>query len=106
MPKIYELTFIVHPDLTEDERNQVVERVEGWIAAEDGEIIEASDWGRRRLEYPIQKQLEGYYTFMLVRLQPSVIAELERNMKIAEDILRFLVVHQVKPKKKKIAASE
>jgi small subunit ribosomal protein S6 len=89
----YELTYIIHPDVIGDSVTEVMERVEGWLKAGGGEVQKISDWGRRRLAYPIQNQREGHYIHLEVDLQPSEIYEVERNLKLSEQVLRHLLVH-------------
>jgi small subunit ribosomal protein S6 len=88
----YELTIIIHPDVAGEGVTAIVEKVGGWIEANDGKVTRVDDWGRRRLAYPIQKQREGHYTFFLVELPGSGVSELERNLGLSEEILRHLIV--------------
>jgi small subunit ribosomal protein S6 len=88
----YEFTFIVHPDVEDEGIAGVTERVSQFIADGGGQVTSVDHWGRRRLAYPIQKQTEGYYVLMQVQLDPKSIGELERNLKLTEEILRHLLV--------------
>ncbi|MFN2235446.1 MAG: 30S ribosomal protein S6 [Anaerolineales bacterium] len=87
----YELIFIVHPDLEETATNEVVERVQGWITEAGGKINKVDHWGKRRLAYPIRKQNEGQYFFLLVELNPTSVAEIERSLRFLEPVMRFLI---------------
>ncbi len=87
----YELIFIVHPDLEETATNEVVERVQGWITEAGGTINKVDPWGKRKLAYPIRKQNEGQYFFLLVQIDPTFVAELERNLRFMEPVMRFLI---------------
>ena len=87
----YELIFIVHPDLEETAANEVVEQVQGWITEADGTINKVDPWGKRKLAYPIRKQNEGQYFFLLVQIDPTFVAELERNLRFMEPVMRFLI---------------
>ena len=87
----YELIFIVHPDLEETATNEVVERVQGWITEAKGTINKVDPWGKRKLAYPIRKQNEGQYFFLLVQIDPTFVAELERNLRFMEPVMRFLI---------------
>ena len=87
----YELIFIVHPDLEETATNEVFERVQGWITEAGGTINKIDPWGKRKLAYPIRKQNEGQYFFLLVQIDPTFVAELERNLRFMEPVMRFLI---------------
>ena len=62
------------------------------IVEKNGEIIDVTEWGKRRFEYPINDKNEGYYTIVTFRADPEFPAELERNFNITDGILRALVV--------------
>lgn len=87
----YEVMFIVHPDLEESAFNDVVDRVQGWITGTDGKVSNVDIWGKRKLAYPIRNQREGRYVLMQAELDPSSCAELERNIRLTEPILRHLI---------------
>jgi len=87
----YELIFIVHPDLDETATNEVVERVKSWITEAGGTINKVTPWGKRKLAYPIRKQNDGQYFFFQVEMAPSFIAEMERNLRFQEPVMRFLI---------------
>jgi small subunit ribosomal protein S6 len=87
----YELIFIVHPDLDENAFKEIVERVSGWITEGGGQVLKADFWGKRQLAYPIKKHKEGQYVFLHTSMAPAFSAQLERNMRLTEPILRFLI---------------
>lgn len=92
----YEVTVILRPDIDEEARAQLVERVETWLhhgEAEDDKPV-ADHWGQRTLAYPIKKFTEGYYVFFQANLDSERIGEIERNMIYADDILRHLIVRK------------
>lgn len=88
----YELVYIVRPSADEQALAAVNERVEKFVAGTGGEITRRDDWGKRRLAYPIQKFTEGFYSVLQLKLPPTAVRELERSLKLTEDILRYLVV--------------
>lgn len=88
----YEIVFIVHPDLDENALNETVERVKGWIAAEGGEVTKVDLWGKRELAYPIRKRREGYYVLLESTMPGEAVARVERNLRIHEPIMRYLIV--------------
>ena len=88
----YEVIFIVHPDLDENALKGVVERVQSWITDSGGSIVKLDQWGKRRMAYSIRKQREGQYMFIEAQFAPSFSAELERNMRFLEPVMRFSIV--------------
>ncbi len=85
----YELILIVHPDLDENAFNEIVNRVKTWITDGGGEVSKTELWGKRRLAYPIRKQVEGQYVLLHTKVAPKFGAELERNLRFLEPVLRF-----------------
>ena len=92
----YEVTIIIQPQLEEDERKELIERVSELLApgAKDEEKPTVNEWGMRRLAYPIRKFTEGYYVLYEGSLDPDRIPEAERSMQYMEDILRYLIVRK------------
>jgi len=88
----YEFTFIAHPDVEDEGLTGVTEKVSQFITEGGGQITNVNHWGRRRLAYPIQKQKEGYYVLMQVQLDPKSLGELERKLKLTEEIIRYMLV--------------
>ena len=88
----YELTFIVHPDLDDDALNEVIDRVSSWVSDEDGEITNTELWGKRKLAYPIRKQLEGFYVVMQTKMTMTADSQLERNLSILEPVMRYSII--------------
>jgi len=87
----YEVVFIVNPDLDETALNSLVERVKAWITDAGGTVAKVDLWGRRRMAYIIRKQREGQYVLVQAQLAPSFTAELERNLRFLEPVMRFLI---------------
>lgn len=88
----YELTFIVRPDISEDDVNATVKQVQDVITGLGNQVVKLNRWGRRRLAYPIKNQREGHYVLFEVSIIPGTIGELERNLKFNDTILRYLLV--------------
>lgn len=102
----YELTYIVRPDLEEEAVPPVFETVSQLITTGGGTVDEPDVWGRRRLAYPIRNHSEGTFVLQRFQLPPDQITELERNLKLSEDVIRYLVVieevpRRIRKKKKK-----
>lgn len=95
----YETLFILHPELPEAQVRETIDRVRRLIESMGGEIAEMQDWGMRDLAYPIQKQPRGIYVLAQYAARPEVVKELERTMKLADEVLRFISVRAAQPKK-------
>jgi small subunit ribosomal protein S6 len=88
----YELVYIIQPELDSDATKAVDERIAQAISNNNGVIISSEIWGQRKLAYPISKYFEGYYILHNVQMPPSAVTEVERTMRLNEDIIRFLVI--------------
>jgi len=95
----YETLFILHPDLPEAQVRETIDRARRLIEGMDGQIAELQDWGMRDLAYPIRKQPRGTYVLVQYAARPDVVKELERTLKLADEILRFISVRQPEPHK-------
>jgi small subunit ribosomal protein S6 len=93
----YELMYILHPRLTSDEIEQAVERITGLITGAGGEIVSVDQWGRRRLAYPIDRNLEGYYVLTTYNADPSTGGPLEGQLNLSADVLRHLLIRGIIP---------
>ena len=88
----YELMTVFRPDLEDDALQAAVERLNGLIAARGGEVASSDAWGRRRLAYPIQDFRDGIYTVTKLKLDPMSADELERTLKLNDQIIRYLLI--------------
>lgn len=89
----YETMFILKPTLTPEETQARIEFFKSVITREGGEISAIEDWGVKQLAYRIDNKYDrGYYFVIYYKAPPSLIIELERNMRVTEDVLRFLIV--------------
>ena len=88
----YETLFVVKPTLTEEEIASTITKVKDVLAKEGAELVGTNDMGMRKLAYPVQKNDRGYYTVLFYKAEGTVISELERNLKISEDVIKFLTV--------------
>lgn len=88
----YELAIIVEPNTDEEGVTGVVERVSEQVKTIDGEVASVNVWGRRTLAYPIDNNREGTYVLFDLKMQPQSLVELERNLKLAEQIIRHMII--------------
>ncbi len=92
MTSRYEIGFIVTPEVSEDEVKKITESITTPITKAGGVIENLDEWGRKKMAFPIQKHLEGYYVFVLAEVDGSVVSTLERRMKQMEKVLRFITL--------------
>ena len=88
----YELLFILKPTLTDEEVKAKVDFVKEVITKNGGEIATVVEMGTRKLAYTIQRYERGTYFVIYYKAPPAILAELTRNIRITEDIIRFLSV--------------
>jgi small subunit ribosomal protein S6 len=87
----YELAFVVDPEVEDSSLPEIEEKVKGWVEASGGVISHVDRWGKRRLAYPIEKKNEGYYFILQLELPPRAGVEIEREMRLSEQILRYMI---------------
>jgi small subunit ribosomal protein S6 len=90
----YELAYILDPELDEESISTFEERFKGWVVAAGGTIKNVDSWGKRRLAYPVKKHNEGYYYFVQIDMPPQAGIELERDLRLSEQVLRFMISAQ------------
>lgn len=84
--------FILAPDLADDALSTATERVRSYVTARGGEVQSLEPWGRRRLAYPIQRFREGNYHIAHFTLGSEQALELDRNLKLNEQVIRHMIV--------------
>ena len=87
----YEALYILKPDLTEEQTAALVERFKS-VAEANGTVSEVNEWGKRRLAYPINDLMEGYYVLMTFTAAAAVPAELDRIFRITDGVMRSMIV--------------
>ena len=90
----YELVIIVTPDIDETATADVVEKVKSWITEVGGSIESFEEWGRQKLAYLVRNNKEGQYYLFNLKLEPTAVINLERNFRLQESILRFLIINR------------
>ena len=88
----YELALVVNAKLEDEARDAVVEQAKSYITRYNGTITDVEDWGKKRLAYEIQHMHEGFYYFIQFEAESDCPAELERHMRIMDNVLRYLIV--------------
>jgi small subunit ribosomal protein S6 len=90
--RIYEELFVVRPDVTDEEIDPFIEQLKQVITNAGGTVDKADKWGVRRLAYRVQKRQEGYYVLLQFTSGPEAVKELERRMRVADLVMKFLTV--------------
>ncbi len=88
----YETLFIIDRDLDESEINKTIESVQDVITTGGGNVLKVDIWGRRQLAYMIQKKQDGFYVLIYFEAPASLIVEMNRRYKLADAVLRYLVI--------------
>lgn len=88
----YETIYIARPDLTDDVMSKITSRYEQVITGNNGTILVSEDWGKRKLAYTISKHQRGHYIYLNYVGPAALVAEVERNLGLEDQLLRFLTV--------------
>ncbi len=86
----YEAMFLLHPDLSTENRESTVEKFSNIIKNDGGQIVNIDQWPLRKLAYKVQKQTQGYYVVMDFGAPGSAIEELTRNFRLDEGVMKFM----------------
>ena len=89
----YELMFIIDPALENEAKNATVEAVKG-IIENEGEVVDVDEWGLRKMAYQIQKKSEGYYVVVQFKAEPTLPKELDRRLRISDNVMRHIIVNK------------
>ena len=90
----YELAVAVSAKIEDDERAATIDKVKAYVERFGGQITNIDEWGKRRLAYEVQHMKEAFYYFIQFDAEPAAPAEIEDNIRIMENIVRFLCVRQ------------
>lgn len=90
LPNEYELVVILRPDIDDSQRKALLEKIEGVVTGTGAQLLIRDDWGSRKLAYPINKHSKGFYSLINFLGSPTVIDEIERQLRITEAVIRFL----------------
>jgi small subunit ribosomal protein S6 len=100
--RTYEVVIIVNPELDETAFKGAVEKVQGWITTSGGSVVKTDVWGKRRLAYVIEKHRDGQYALITAEFAPSFAAELERQLRFLEPVIRFMITVVDEPVKEQV----
>jgi small subunit ribosomal protein S6 len=89
---LYEHTFLVRQDATQAQVDALLEQFKGVITAGGGTVEKVENWGVRSLTYRMNKNRKAYFTFMNLQAPPAAVKEMERQMSLSEDVIRFMTI--------------
>jgi small subunit ribosomal protein S6 len=88
----YETVFISDPDLKDQTRSDLFDKVRNIIAKENGILLDFDEWGNKKLAYEIKKKLRGHYVCVKYGGTGDLVRELERNFRLSDDVLKFMTI--------------
>jgi len=92
MPRIYELMFIVRPDITDEDLDKLVSTLEGQITGAGGVVKNVERMGKRRLAYVVRKFRDGIYVLFTLEGEGELMKEVERRLRVTEPVIKFITV--------------
>jgi len=93
----YETLCILHPELPETRVKELTAWMQKILEGAQGTVVRVDEWGMRDLGFRLKKQRRGYYVRIEHDASPVALRELERNLRLSEDVLRFLSVRRAAP---------
>jgi small subunit ribosomal protein S6 len=95
----YETVFIARQDLSPAQVEDLTKLFTGFITAGGGKILKTESWGLRQLAYRINKNRKGHYVLIESETAPAALIEMERNIRLNEDVLRYMTLRLDEPTK-------
>jgi len=92
MNRIYEVMFIVRPDVADEDVDKLVSGFEATVQGSGGKVQKVEKMGKRRLAYMVQRFLDGNYVLLVVEGSGEMVHELERRLRVSEQVMKFLTV--------------
>jgi len=90
----YETLVLIHPEQGETGAKELTARIRSLIEHQNGTIGQVQEWGLRELAFPVEKQRRAFYVLFEYRATPAALAEVERNLKLTDAVMRFVSVRQ------------
>ena len=89
----YELVLIISPEVVDEKFDAVIDNISGFIARDGGIVSDVERWGKKRLAYPIENFIEGSYVLIRLKLGTTRNKELEVNLRVSDEVLRYLLIN-------------
>ena len=100
MDRLYEVMFIVRPDVVDEELDKLVAGFEATVTNGGGAIKNSEKLGRRKLAYTVRKFNDGNYVLLTIEANGTVVAELERRLRVTEPVIKFITVRMDEEEKR------
>src|SRR5277367_1931693 len=100
MDRLYEVMFIVRPDVVDEELDKLIAGFEGTVTSGGGAIKASEKMGRRKLAYTVRKFNDGNYVLLTIEANGVVVAELERRLRVTEPVIKFITVRMDEEEKR------
>ena len=100
MERKYEVMFILRPDIAAEEADKLIAGFEATINKGNGKLVSSEKLGNRRLAYTVRKFNEGNYNLLTVEADGSLVAELERRLRVTEPVIKFITVRMDEEEKR------
>lgn len=100
MNRTYEIMFIVRPDVEEAEIDKLIEGFSANVTSGGGEVKSVEKMGRRRLAYTVRKFNDGFYVLLNIAAEGSLITEIERRLRVSEQVIKFITVRMDEEEKR------
>ncbi len=88
----YETVFIVNPELSEEQRQPLFDKLKGLLSEDEGILVKFDEWGHKGLAYGVKKNTRGYYVLMEFCGDGALVTEIERNMRLDDRVLKYMTV--------------
>ncbi|NDD91107.1 30S ribosomal protein S6 [bacterium] len=85
----YETTFITKSEMSDEALKALKDRLTSVVSQYNGELVLTEDWGKRKLAYPISKEVRGQYTYFVYTGKGDIVHEMERNLRLNDQVIRF-----------------
>lgn len=100
MERKYEVMYILRPDVVAEEADKVLANLEATIAKGNGKLVSSEKLGSRKLAYTVRKFNEGNYNLLTIEADGSLVAELERRLRVMEQVIKFITVRMDEEEKR------
>lgn len=95
--QFYESIFIVRPSLSDDDTNQLIEKMKGVLEKTGASLIKLENWGKKKLAYEVKRERRGTFVYLLFKAAGNAVGELERSYRLEDSVLKFLTVRLERP---------